>query len=104
MAYDPAMVDSLVSFDALFLFALLVAVPAALARWLATSCWVQIGCAFAIWGGIIWSMVSGVRSSEDALLWAGFFGVFGNWLAIPLIALALRLTNSPDWLIARLQK
>lgn len=101
------MPDTIILFQSLFVLAVTMALPAALARWRAGSGWIQIGCALATWGLMLLSIFvafSGLDSPKEAIEAVVIFAMFFGWMAVPMIALIYQVTNTPGWVITLWQQ
>ncbi len=70
--------------------ALVIIVPAVLARYVAGGNWLAVIASFAIWFVILCRFLAGSWSIDSTTtVWAIGFGMFSNWAAVPLIALCV---------------
>ena len=76
---------------------LLVAAPFVISRFVVGASWLQVALAFAIFfGGLFLALLGRSNLFAEALVFTMIFGVFAAWLAVPVIALVLRLANLPS--------
>ena len=76
---------------------LLVAVPFVISRFVVGASWLQVALAFAIFfGGLFLALLGRSNMFAEALGFTMIFGIFAAWLAVPVIALVLRLANLPS--------
>lgn len=66
--------------------------PAAIARYLIRAPWTTVGAACALWYGLL-VLAFGGPFREEAIGWAMIFGMFYSVLAIPILALILRVLS-----------